>query len=419
MSAPLIPESHPLYKTLYDQIHTIADEVQASGSLNEESYGLLGGKAGATIFYTYLYKAFNESKYFDIASQYVDELNEALATQEMPYLMSSGVAGVAYVFQHLRNIGFLDTEDDLNLKEVDEFIAEATMNDYMQGNWDPLHGLTGLGVYFLERHKEDDQSEQLARIVDYLDQMRRPAEEHKLWVSAAYTIDDYNSPECYNFGMAHGMPGVISLLAQIHLLGIQQEKIAEIINDVLGYLLKGRLPDELPSAFPSRIVTQPEDGGEKDTHARLGWCYGDFGMINAMLHAGRALNRQDWIDEAEKLTHKTALRDKASASCSDAEFCHGAVGIIHQYLRIFQRTGNEAFKQAALNWLDITLAEFYKPDTGLGGYSMSSYDSATKTSVLKDSPAFLDGSIGVALVYLWLITGTDPAWDNMYFTNVQ
>lgn len=419
MSAPLIAETHPLYKTLYDQIHVIADEIQERKLLDSESYGLLGGKSGGAIFYTYLYKAFNESKYFDIASQYVDELNEALATQEMPYLMSSGVAGIAYVFQHLRNIGFLDTDDDLNLKEVDDFVAEASLNDYLQGNWDPLHGLTGLGVYFLERHKEADQTEQLSKIVDYLDQMRRPAGEHKLWVSAAYTIDDYNSPECYNFGMAHGMPGVLSLLAQIHQLGIQQEKISEIINDVMGYLLKGRLPDDLPSAFPSRIVTNSDDEGERDTHARLGWCYGDFGMINTLLHAGRALNKPEWIAEAEQLTHKTTLRDRVSASCSDAEFCHGAVGIVHQYLRIYQRTGNEAFKEAALRWLDITLAEFYKPDSGLGGYAMSSYDSATKTSILKESPAFLDGSMGVALVYLWLITGTDPGWDNIYFTNVQ
>ena len=68
--------------------------------------------------------------------------------------MSAGVAGIAFVFQHLRNIGILDNEDDLNLSDLDEFISRGVEQDFRTGNWDPLHGMTGLGIYFLERNKE-------------------------------------------------------------------------------------------------------------------------------------------------------------------------------------------------------------------------------------------------------------------------
>jgi hypothetical protein len=58
---------------------------------------------------------------------------------------------------------------------------------------------------------------------------------------------------------------------------------------------------------------------------------------------------------------KTTRRTFENSGCADAPFCHGTVGLVHQYHRLYQLTNDEAFKKAAEKWLDITLQNFYTP----------------------------------------------------------
>src|SRR5678816_3108019 len=75
-----------------------------------------------------------------------------------------GKAGIVFAFQHLRNIGALDKSEDLNLSELDEFVSLGIDNDFKNGNWDPLHGMVGLGIYFLERNKETGEKKYLETV---------------------------------------------------------------------------------------------------------------------------------------------------------------------------------------------------------------------------------------------------------------
>jgi len=157
--------------SLVKQIDVIAEQILEKKNEVKE-VGLLGGKAGITLLFAYLSKSFPEKKYLQATLDYLDELSDSLANEELNYNMSAGVAGIAFVFQHLRNMGVLDAEDDLNLSQLDEFIAGGVENDFRTANWDPLHGMTGLGIYFLERNKETGEKKYLDKIVDHLAEMR-------------------------------------------------------------------------------------------------------------------------------------------------------------------------------------------------------------------------------------------------------
>ena len=115
-------------KSLAKQVEAIARQILDKTTELDET-GLLGGKAGIVLLFAYLSKlfpvhkdSFGEKAYLKNTLQYLDELSDALANDEMDYNMSGGVAGIAFVFQHLRNMGLLDKSDELNLSELDEFI---------------------------------------------------------------------------------------------------------------------------------------------------------------------------------------------------------------------------------------------------------------------------------------------------------
>ena len=106
---------------LWKQIEDIAKQIQEEKTSITEP-GLLDGKAGIVLLFAYLSKLFPEKNYSDITAGILDELSDSLSNDELDHDMSAGVAGIAFAFQHLRNIGVLDKSDDLNLSEMDEFI---------------------------------------------------------------------------------------------------------------------------------------------------------------------------------------------------------------------------------------------------------------------------------------------------------
>jgi lantibiotic modifying enzyme len=380
---------------------------------NEVNYsGLLGGKAGITLLFAYLSKIFPEKNYLQTTFEYLDELNDALGNEAMDHSMSAGVAGIAFIYQHLLNIGILDVSDDLNLSELDAFIDRGIDVDFQMGNWDPLHGMVGLGIYFLERNKETGEKKYLEKIVDYLAGMRTTVGNHQLWMTPGYgTYSDDN----YNFGMAHGMPGVLSFLAQTHARGIRQQAIDEMITSCLPFLLQYEYADDAVYSFPPTIDLHLK---KEKLHARLAWCYGDLSMAIALVHCGKALQNENLQTKGIEVALKTTHRTLENSGCADACFCHGAVGLAHQYHRLYQCTNNERFKAAADYWIDLTLQHFYKPSANGDGYYFQAFNEETKTFEFHTSYGLLEGSAGIALVYLSYLYNLNPNWDIIFLTNV-
>ena len=412
-------------KSLAKQVDTIARQLLDKKSDLDET-GLLGGKAGIVLLFAYLSKlfpvhkdSFGEKEYLNNTLQYLDELSDVLANDELDYNMSGGVAGIAFVFQHLRNMGLLDNSDDLNLSELDEFIGLGADKDFTLGNWDPLHGMTGLGIYFLERNKETGEKKYLEKIVDHLAAMRTPDGNYKLWITPGY---EKISNDNYNFGMAHGMPGVLSFLAQVYARGIKQKEIEELISSCLPFLLQHEFDDDAACCFPTAIDVVPKENTDAP-YSRHAWCYGDLCMANALVHCGKALYGINpmaigWKNKGIEIALKTTHRTFENAGCTDAPFCHGTTGLAHQYNRFYKLTGDEVFKYASENWLQVTQEQFYKPGEGAGGYYFRTFNKQKEIFEMTSEFGLLEGSAGIALVYLSCLYNIKPDWDAIFLTNV-
>src|SRR5215471_19161191 len=238
---------------LSKQIDDIAHQI-LSKKKELINYNLLDGKAGIALLYAYLTKLFSAKKYLPIVFDLLNELRDSLSNDELDHHLSSGVASIAFTFQHLRNIGVLDRSVDLNLSEMDEFLNLGIDNDFTSDNWDPLHGMVGLGIYFVERNKETHEKKYLEKIVDYLSQMRTEFGKYKVWITPGH---EKYSADNYNFGLAHGMPGILSFLAQVHARGIKHTETGEMICSCLPFLLQHEYEGEAEFCFPSSINVEP------------------------------------------------------------------------------------------------------------------------------------------------------------------
>ncbi len=398
---------------LLDQTLEIAGEILQKKE-EIDGTGLLAGAAGITLLYAYLSKTFPDKDYLQVTGDFLDNLSEALANDVQGHGLSGGVAGIAFVFQHLRNIGVLDVSEDLNLSELDEFICQAVESEFQNASWDPLHGMVGLGIYFLERNTETGEKKYLEKIVEHLATMRTALGENMVWITPGF---GKYSNDNYNFGMAHGMPGILSFLAQVHTRGIKQAEIESMLASCIPFLLQNELLDGGAMVFPSSLDVIAANE-KKESYSRLAWCYGDLCVANALTHCGKILPGKGWKEKGIEVALKTTQRTFDNSGCADASFCHGSVGIAHQYRRLYKYTKNEEFKMAAENWLHLTQQHYYKPGEGVGGYFYRSFNAQTDSFEPVKEYGLLEGSAGIALVYLSFLSNIKPDWDIIFLTNV-
>jgi lantibiotic modifying enzyme len=398
---------------LLKQVNRISFEISEKRTeLNE--IGLLEGKSGMLILFAYLSKLFPGKGHQTVVSHFLDDIKKTLVNEELGYSLSGGVAGVGFVLQHLMNRELLGHQFDLDLSELDKFVALGAERDFNSNNWDPLLGLTGLGIYFLERYKGTGERKYLEKIVDQLTRMRMKNGDRHIWATSGYK---HYTKDTYNFGTAHGMPGILSFLSKVYTSGIRQEQIKDIIESCLSFLLEHEYSNDPTYCFPPAI---PIDRKATDAKpwSRLGWCYGDLCMANTLIHCGRALQRFDWYEKGIEVALKTTKRTLADSGCVDAPFCHGTIGLVHQYHRLFQLTHDKVFEESRNKWINITQDSFYKKGEGAGGYYSYSYNEETDDFELKPQYGLLEGSAGIALVYLSVLYNIEPGWDIIFLTNV-
>lgn len=408
MFTPLTAPGSALSEKLTGRIHHIAEEVKKE-TLTNERVDAYGGRSGIALSFAWLGSMFPDKDYSDHAFELMNTLIDTLAEIEWAPEMGCELSSAGFVMQYLQNNGIIDNEDDLGLEAVDEFLLTAIPVLAEQKNWDPILGLVPVGNYFLERYKKTGDTAPLELIAEHLIKLSSIVEGYHVWITPGHR---YQPKDCLNFGMAHGMPGLIAFLSKLYAAGIKKNELEPLVNSCIQYLLSKQNTEDAGGQFPSYIFPGEEE--EQSLGSRLGWCYGDLGMSFALLHWGHVTHQQELIKKATDIAIKTTARTLETAACTDGPFCHGASGLAHQYNRIYQYTKDPALKDAALKWTDITLDHFFKPEMGAGGYPFMFYDETDKTIKAKSSISLLEGAMGVALVFVSLLSEEVPSWDALF-----
>jgi lantibiotic modifying enzyme len=399
-----------------EAVDAIAESITSITALPGERDPSLGrGQAGLALLYAWLARTRRMPQADVLARQCLDEAIEAASTQAMNVSLYGGFTGIAWAAELVDRL--LDADADDRSEAVDDALLGLVSR---AGGWsapyDLVVGLTGLGVYALQRYPRPVATECLRRVVELLHECARHDEDGLYWWTPPAEIAEESRKEYpsgrVDLGVAHGAAGAIALLGSVCGAGVERATARRLLEGAVSWLLAHSLPTEAGPTFPVWVAP-----GLQPWPARCAWCYGDPGIAATLLTAAKGVGDADWEQAAVALACRAAERPASETGVVNANFCHGAAGLAHLYNRMYQATGERALGRAAVYWLERTLG-FYRlaRDTG-GSWVQGNWDSAQRELWTWTGVELVDGAAGVALVLLAAATSVEPTWDRMFLVS--
>jgi lantibiotic biosynthesis protein len=398
-------------------VDAIADSITSITSLPGERDPSLGkGQAGLALLYTWLARTRRMPQADVLARQCLDQAIEALSTQGMNASLYGGFTGVAWAAELVDRLLDPDAEDRSEAVD-DALLRLLSRADRWSAPYDLVVGLTGLGVYALQRYPRPVAIECLRRVVERLHECAQHDEHGLYWWTPPAEILDQESRKQYpsgraDLGVAHGMAGAVALLGCICGAGVEQATARPLLEGAVSWLLAHSVPTEAGPTFPVWVAPAFEP-----SPARCAWCYGDPGIAAALLLAARGVGDAGWEQTAVALACRAAERPASETGVVNAGFCHGAAGLAHLYNRMYQATGEPKLGRAALYWLERTLG-FYRMARDAGdSWVQGNWDPGQRELWTWTGIEPVEGAAGVALVLLAAATSVEPTWDRMFLVS--
>jgi hypothetical protein len=279
--------------------------------------------------------------------------------------------------------------------------------------FDTIRGLAGYGAYLLRR---DPSTSTVRAVLDYCVRLIVPVSLAGEVLPGWWTTSgpsgrpDERFPGGHaNSGLAHGVGGVLALLALAAQRGTFVPGQLEAMRTILAWLDRWR-----ESAGPGIVwpywVTRAEIRDRRLAPSgprRPSWCYGTAGLARARQLAARALG-DDALQVESETTLVAALTDPLQLKATtDDGLCHGFAGLAHLAARAAQ-DADPATRAQLRTAVPALLASVCPPSTDP--------QAAAKAAVHDEEagPGFLNGAAGIALALLAPATTTPPrsAWDS-------
>jgi hypothetical protein len=393
---------------------TAQQALQAVDAIGEPVPSLGQGQAGLALLYTWLARTRRVPGADALARQCLDQAIDAASKQTMNVSLWGGFTGVAWAAELVDRL--LDPDEEDRNEVIDEALLRLLSRaDAWSAPYDLVVGLTGLGVYCLQRHPRPPATECLHLAVGRL-QKRAQHDEHGLyWWTPPEEMFSQETREQYpsgraDLGVAHGVAGPVALLGGICGTGIDLTTARPLLEGAVRWLLAHSIPTDAGPTFPVWVAP-----GVQPWPARSAWCYGDPGIAAALLMAARGVGDAGWEQAAVALACRAAERPPAETGVVDGCFCHGSAGLAHVFNRMYQATGEPTLGRAAVYWLERTL-DFYRLARASGeSWVQGSRDPARQEPWTGID--VVDGAAGVALVLLAATTAVEPMWDRMFLVS--
>jgi lantibiotic modifying enzyme len=386
-------------------VHAIAEALPIDSTPDVADRAGLCGAAGFAVFYAYLAELTGQERHADIAGHFA---NIAIAGAEEPSFVAAtghslvaGLVGIGWAMEHLRG-RLWEEDEDLNGSVDDAVRTILSGGARSVRRYELFYGLTGYGVYALERFAHGGSIELCELVLSALEARAETTPLGTTWRTPRELVferDRAQFPDgLYDLGLAHGVTGVIGLLTSLYPLPGLRERVEPLLRGAVRWLRAQRVTNRFKGHYPALVGLT----GVAERAARSGWCYGDVGIALTLLRAGSILGDEALRTEAIELA---LSRPDELFDVEDAGLCHGAAGVALLFARM-ARLAPEAdgLVLAAQRWANTTIT-LRRPGTGIAGYSALDVDGWSAT------PNLLTGAAGIGLALLALATGQAPAWD--------
>ncbi|EKX61083.1 lanthionine synthetase C family protein [Streptomyces ipomoeae] len=278
--------------------------------------------------------------------------------------------------------------------------------------FDAIRGLTGYGAYLLRR---SPGSSTTRAVLDYCVRLTEPITHHGeslpgWWAETgpSGSPDDRFPGGHANTGIAHGIGGVLALLA----LAARNSSVTDghhaALRIILAWLDRWKEETGGGPVWPYWVTQTELRSGRLAPSAprRPSWCYGTASLARAQQLAALALGDTRRQIDAENALVAALTDPEQLKATTDKGFCHGFSGIAHAAAR----TAEDAHPSTAEKLhaaIPALLTAVIPPGTD---------PELMATTLIQDEkggPGLLDGAAGIALALLAPSTAAPPqsAWD--------
>jgi len=371
---------------------------------NDGKIGLLNGKLGTAFLFFYYSRFFESSGHYNKGVVLIEEIINEININT-PHTFCSGIAGIAWGLLHLLENNFIDADMDHLLNEIDPYLYDTMIKDLNIGNWDFLHGASGVCLYFIKRHKHKDMSKYIHHYLIQMDRLKEKSENGSIKWESLISIKDGNPFRGYNICLSHGMASLAIIFSKIYVQRIDTDFVEKLLKGTIQYILDQQLDGNKADAYFPLHSLETSRG---NVASRLAWCYGDLGVAASLFIAGNATKNETLISKAIEI-FLFSLKNKTHAVCGirDAGFCHGTSGVASIYKRMYYQTNLDEFNIAANYWFNETL-NFANYDDGIAGFKAWKRE---EDGGPKNEYSLLEGSTGIGLSLLSAISDNPLNWD--------
>lgn len=384
------------------KIELIVNEIllRINECTKDKQLGILNGNFGILLFLFYYVRYSKKQSIITLVEKYAEELLMVLPKGVQHYTFCSGLSGILYLFNFLRNHQFIDIDIGPYKAEFELYIMNEMKKDFAIGNYDFMHGALGGGIYFLGQHSN---KKSIDDVVNYLYSIAEVDDTKNVfkWQSLINSTSDIRG---YNISLSHGISSIIIFLCNVIKGGIDNKKIRLMLKGSINYVLSQQVDvAEYGCYFPSHSLEY-----SSTLKSRLAWCYGDLGIAMSLWQAGKLLVDSELQKKSlEILIHSTSRISYSKSVVNDAGICHGSAGIVMVYNRMYIDTRMDLFKEARNYWLIRTLNYSYHND-GLAGYK-----TVCGKELIKDY-SLLTGISGIGLILISCLAGDKQDWDSFF-----
>jgi hypothetical protein len=267
-----------------------------------------------------------------------------------------GLSGVGWVTEHVtRQLRRFQGGQERGESRINEDTDTALLLELQRGRWQSTWhlttGLTGIGLYFLQRLPAAGAKQGLELVIGHLEG----------WAQRA--------PCDGVAGVAGGLGGMLYLLSEAAASGVDAPRANRLLTRCIEVL-----PD------PHAESANP-----------CSWSEGELGTAAVCLRAGP--------DEYHRWAVRWLARClEVTAAGHDLSLVTGAAGAAHLWNRISRVEDDQRYREASLRWWERTI-ELYEEEGA--------------PAAIAAGEKFLGGSAGLGLALLAALTPVEPFWDSL------
>ncbi len=372
-------------------------------SLEQHRAAFIDGHTGFAMFFEAAAQAVKPSLLEKAGTHLEYAAIQFAHTPKPPVSLHSGLCGLGWTVSRLAR-----RHPELEAEELCATVDEAVEAELQKTPWphpcDIRDGMTGLVLYALERLPRPSARKLLERMAVKLDEAAERSEDGCTWTMprrywSIYGQDATFPQGLYTMGVAHGIPGALAAAALLHAVDADRPRMQALLEAGFRWVASRARPGH--PEFPHYL-----HGTERHTDERFSWCVGNPGITSVLWWAARTWGHAEWQArtlEWATLVAREALERRPGIS---SNMCCGTAGTAQVFMRLYNATGLPVFEEAAIRWVEHTLA-LRRPGVGPGGYTF-------EQDPQRPVPNLHFGAAGVALTLLAAASSQVPDWDEAF-----